>query len=254
MGEFRRNVRVVLSLVFILAGSSPGIFGQTLKQKLAQKATFVPHAGPPVEQLIDIAHKFEIPMAIEWLTDQNAPVKLPFDSRPRKVGQLIQDIIDQSPGRRAKVEGGLLHVFSPAELSNSLNFLNLRIAKYEVRNGSLLGAEAWLRTKINMLLYPERYREGFGGGYGSAPDDPFWAKNIDVSGENLTIREILTRIAQANGNALWVVTIDPDELKGNKPRWEGVPPNESGHSPINYRWKFIPLKPSLPISKQTAMQ
>ena len=54
-----------------------------------------------------------------------------------------------------------------------------------------------MRTKINMLLYPERYREGYGGGYGAAPDNPFWAENITFSGKDLTIREILTHIARA---------------------------------------------------------
>jgi hypothetical protein len=235
----------------MIACSGSGIFGQTLKEKLDQKATFIPRSVSPIEQLIEIAHKFEIPMAIEWLTDQDAPAKPSFDSRPRSVGQHIQRIIE---GRRANIEGGVLHVFSPAEFSSLLNFLNLRIPNYEVKNESLLGADAWLRTKINMLLYPQRYQEGYGGGYGSAPDDPFWAKNINISGENLTIREILNRIVQANGNALWVVTLDPNELRGNKPKWEGVPPNQAGHSPLNYRWKFISLKPSPPVPKQNAMQ
>jgi hypothetical protein len=94
------------------------------------------------------------------------------------------------------------------------------------------------------LRYPAQYRQGYGGGYGAAPDNPFWIRNVTVSGENLTIREILTRIAVANGNSSWVVMLTPAELKGNRPEWEGVPPNQDGHSPINYRWKFIPLKPS----------
>jgi hypothetical protein len=241
MVGLKQNARIVLSLVFFVTWSGPALFSQTLKEKLDQKTTFIPRAVAPVEQLIEIAQNFKIPMAIEWLEVRDSPTKPSLDFRARTVGQLIQGIIDQTAGRRTKIEGGVLHVFSLAELSKPLNFLNVRIPSFEVKDKSLLDAEALLRTKINMLLYPERYRQGFGGGYGAAPEDPFWVKNITFSGAGLTIREILTHIARANGNALWVVTLSPTELIGNKPKWEGVPPNKGGHSPLNNRWKFVPL-------------
>ena len=168
MVGLKQNARIVLSLVCIVAWSGPALFGQTLKEKLDQRTTFVPRALTPVEQLIEIAQNFKIPMAIEWLEVGDSAAKPSLDSRARTVRQLIRGIIDQSAGRRIKIEDGVLHVFSPDELSNPLNLLNVRIPMYEVKDRSLLDAEAWLRTKINILLYPERYREGFGGGNGAA--------------------------------------------------------------------------------------
>jgi hypothetical protein len=52
---------------------------------------------------------------------------------------------------------------------------------------------------------------------------------------------MLPFIAEELGNELWIVRLNPDELTGDRPKWEGVPLNKSGHSPINYRWQFIPL-------------
>ena len=41
--------------------------------------------------------------------------------------------------------------------------------------------------------------------------------------------------ADANGNALWVVELTRDELSEDRPKWDGIPANESGNSPLNNR-------------------
>jgi hypothetical protein len=74
---------------------------------------------------------------------------------------------------------------------------------------------------------------------------PFWEANVTLSGDNLTIREILTGIAMANGNALWIVRLNKNEFEGSEPRWGGEPIDEYGHSPLNTRWRFIPLDEKL---------
>ena len=235
------NIRPVLALVWIL-----GVFGQlcfceTLKDALDQKTAFIPQAHRPEEQLIEISQKFGIPMAIEWVVDPSADAKDSLHFHEGTVLQLIRSVVAQSSDHQVEIGNDEIHVFSRAAVLSPLNFLNLRIQSYDVKNESLLGAEALLRTKINMLLYPGKYRLGFGGGYGSAPDDPFWARNVTISGANLTIREILTRIARANANSSWIVTFSHAELTGSKPAWEGVPPDNAGHSPLNHRWKFVEL-------------
>ncbi|HYJ47236.1 MAG TPA: hypothetical protein VEV81_11555, partial [Pyrinomonadaceae bacterium] len=71
--------------------------------------------------------------------------------------------------------------------------------------------------------------------------DVFWKKNITFSGEDLTIREILTRIIEESGNALWVVQLSRSEFAGKRPKWVGIPLDDHGHSPLNTRWRFLPL-------------
>lgn len=73
------------------------------------------------------------------------------------------------------------------------------------------------------------------------PDHVFTIPNITFSGCDLSVREILNKIVENNGNALWLVRLEPREFAGRKPYWEGKPLDEQGHSPVNGRWQFIPL-------------
>ena len=124
---------------------------------------------------------------------------------------------------------------------NPLNFLNLRIPEYEAVNSPLHLAERELRAQINLLLYPNPKSGGRGGGYGGWSPDPLRDCNINLSGHNLSIRDVLTGIALACGKALWIVELSRDELSGQTPKWEGIPRNKQGQSPLANRWKFVPL-------------
>ena len=180
-------------------------------------------------------------MGIEWLERSNAKPQSVVTSSGGSVLQLLNAILQQSPEHQLVIEDRMLRVFSPAIVSHPSNFLNLHISRYQVTDESLLGAQAMLRTKINMMLYPELYKHGYGGGYGGAADSVFWERNISLIGQDLTIREIVTKIAEANGKALWLVRLSPEELAGDKPKWLGVAVNKYGHSPINDRWRFVAL-------------
>lgn len=155
--------------------------------------------------------------------------------------EIIAAIVNHTPDHQLVVEDQMLYVFSPVVASHPFNFLNLCIESFNVQDESLFGAQAALRTSINMMIYPDLYRYGHNGGYGGGHPHSFWERNITFSGRNLTIREILTRIARANGKALWIVRLQPDELKGPRPKWVGVPRNDHGHSPLNGRWHFLEL-------------
>ena len=246
----KRFKQTLLTLIFVLSIADPlsvaQTRGQNLSAKLEQQTDFFPQPAPPVEQLVEVAQQFEIPMAIEWLERSNAKPQSVVPLSGGSVLQLLQAILQQLPEHELVVEDRMLRVFSPAVVSHSFNFLNLRISSYQVTDESLLGAQAMLRTKINMILYPELYKHGHAGGYGGASDSVFWVRNMSLSGRGSTIREILTKIAEANGNALWVVRLSPEELAGDKPKWLGIPINKYGHAPINDRWRFIALsqKPS----------
>lgn len=230
--------RILLSL--IVSGFLQFLaFSQTLDSKLSQLARFTPQRDSAPDQLIEVAQKLRIVMGIEWLEDGRPQPALSFHQG--SVRQLIQAIVQRSPGHRATFDGGMVHVFPASALANSLNFLNLHIPEYRVQEESLFGADASLKTSINLLLYPPKAGEGYGGGYGGGEPHVFWKRHITFAGRNLTIREILTGIAVASGNALYYVQLHPDELKGQQPYWIGLPRNESGNSPLNARWRFIPL-------------
>jgi hypothetical protein len=184
-------------------------------------------------------------MAVEWLERLgNAPGEADVSahtSRRRTVRDLIGDVVGQSTEHRLVVGGKLLHVFAPAVRSHPSNFLNIRVGGFHVENADLFRAEAHLRTVINLALYPELFRGGFGGGYGFPPDHVFTIRNVNVTGEDLNIRDVLDGIAESSGNALWVVRLRPDEFTPRRPFWQGRPLDEYGHSPVNGHWRFLPL-------------
>jgi hypothetical protein len=241
MFQCRSNRLLPVLLLALLILPDSFCFGQTLKAKLAERTTFVPRSDTPLNQLIEVARKFIIPMGIEWVEEIDELPNNSLDFHEGRVIDLIAAITKSVPDAVVNEEGEALHVFFLHAVFSPMNFLNLRIPEYHVFNEELYIAEGLLGTRINMELYPEMYSGGFGGGYGGGIPNPFMGRNINFSGYDLTIREILTRIAQALGNALWMVKLSPDELTGERPKWEGVPRDESGHSPINYRWRFIPL-------------
>ena len=78
---------------------------QTVSEKLQQQTNYRPHTTEPDEQLIEVARRFKIPMAIEWLdekpvTDQLAGLK--FDKG--SVLDLIKAIVDRAPQENLIVE------------------------------------------------------------------------------------------------------------------------------------------------------
>lgn len=231
-----------LALLVICACASTNSNAQTLRERLEQQTAFIPANSSPTEQLIEVAQRFKIPMAIEWLEAKSEAAKATLNFKGGSVLDLIKTIVQQSPEHQVLNEGRILYIYPPAVAAHQFNFLNLRIDDYEVNEESLYGAEFELRICINAKLYPELYKNGYVGGFGGAPDDLFMkVQNITLSGRDLTIREILNRIIEESGNALWIVKLNKDEFTGDKPKWVGVPIDEHGNSPLETRWQFIPL-------------
>jgi hypothetical protein len=234
-----KPLAVLAFLVIILHAVAGSGHGQMLDQRIANEQTkFIPRDDTPLNQYVEIAQQLKIPMGIEWTQEPEQSTRQHIDFLGGTIRELLRAVC---PNSGLRSQGGLLHVAFPKTVAHSpLNFLNLRIPGYSAINEPLFVAEGLLRTRINMVLYPELYRSGFGGGYGGG-GTPFSLRSITFSGDDLTIRDILSGIAESHGNALWVVQLSHDELAGTKPKWEGIPQNKQGQSPLSNRWKFIPL-------------
>ena len=244
--KFKRDNRMkhIFGLVLLFAASLclfSHASAQTLEERLNQQTDFLPRNASPVEQLVEISQRFKIPMAIEWVEQTGEQFKPGLVFKRGTILELIRAVVSQSPDHQVISEGRILHVYSTEFVSHPFNFLNLRIEEYRVEDESVFGAEFSLRMAINMTLYPELYKNGYAGGYGGGYPDVFWKKNITFSGEDLTIREILNRIVEESGSALWVVQLNRKEFTGKRPKWVGVPLDDYGSSPLNTRWRFLPL-------------
>lgn len=243
----------IISGFLLWAACGAGVRGartESLEEKLGTVTDYVPKATAPVDQLVEVARRFKIPMGIEWAEREGtaAPEKMPF-SRKRTVRELIEHIASVSPEHCVEVDDGLVRVYSPTEAAHPFNFLNIRLKNYYVKHGDLFAAEDQLRWAIRFTLEPEKYLNGYNGGYGHGANDIFQIPKFTLSVSDVTIREILNRIALAQGNALWVTTIKNEELEGDEPCWRrnGV---DGGDLPVTSAWHFLPLAGIAELAKE----
>jgi hypothetical protein len=182
-------------------------------------------------------------MGIEWVDESPSldPVELPPGRR--SVGDLIDSILTGIPAYGFTIDDGILHIYQPSLERDPKNFLNIRIPQFEVKDESLLGAQSLLRRVIDMAVHPEKYvgQHGYNGGYGSTADDPFWVENISFSGSDLTVRQILDWIALGNGQALWVVHLNPSTMMPTEPFYAQVRSSD-GKGNGEFQWKFIHME------------
>jgi len=228
----------------VLSAASAGVVRsartESLEEKLATATEFVPQAIAPVDQLIEIARRFKIPMGIEWVETGGAQREQTMSSQKRSVKELIEEILMASHGQRLEVYDGLAHIYSPAAAVHPFNFLNIRLNNYSVTDNDLFAAEDQLRWAIRFTLEPEKYRNGYAGGYGHGANEVFQTPKLTLSGSDLTIREVLNRITLSQGNALWIATIKGSDLEGDRSRWKQKSVGAEDF-PITSAWRFLPL-------------
>ena len=226
--------------LMVVLGLSLTASAQSLREKLNQQTDYQIQAGQPDQQLIEVARRFQIPMAIEWLDQaNNKTAKLNFERGT--VLELIRAIVDQAPQQKLAVERRVILIYAPSAFSNRLNFLNLKLKGYCVSDETVYGASFALRVRIDHKLYPEYFKHGWNGGYGGT-GDLMHVKRINICARHVSIRRVLTTIAAQSGQAGWIVKLEPEELRGNNPFWTGVPVNEYGTSPLSGRWHFFELR------------
>jgi hypothetical protein len=218
-----------------------GASRQSVEEKLACITDYVPQAADPVDQLIEVGRRFKIPMAIEWIERSGFASQQNKSPLPkRSVRELLEQIASVSPEHRVEVVDGLVRIYSPNDALHPFNFLNIRLPNYSVMEGDLFAAENQLRWAIRFTLEPEKYVNGFAGGYGYGANHIFEIPKFTVTASNVTIREVLNRIAVAQGNALWVVEIKSADLTRDEPHWKQTSVEE-GLVPITSAWRFFPL-------------
>jgi hypothetical protein len=245
----------VCMIILLCAACTTAVQGartESLEEKLRTVTDYVPKAVEPKDQLVEVARKFKIPMGIEWVERASAaPAGRALPSGKRLVRELIEEIASVAPEYRIEVDDGLVRVYSPAEAVHSFNFLNIRLKSYSVKEADLFAAEDQLRWAIRFTLEPEKYQNGYGGGYGHGANHVFQIPKFTLSGSDLTIRDVLNRITLAQGNAAWVATIKSSDLEGDEPCWtrKGV---DGGDFPITSRprWHFFPLAEIAELAKE----
>jgi hypothetical protein len=233
-----------LLLSILLLGTSSTIFGQSLDQKLRQDcATYDSDKRTTLEQLVELAQRFQLPMGIEWVDRPNETTAKPIHLRNVNVKEVISHVLNEQAGYRFAVEDLVVQVSATELADDPLNFLNIRFSSYSVKNDSLLEASYWLRVWIRRSLHPA---QNFGGGFGgtSAQGD-FNNPTITFSVTNASVRQILNRLVLAQRNSLWVVHLKPQLLMDGEPFYAQAVSPTTGKGLSEFTWAFIPLSNNL---------
>lgn len=242
MGDkFRSNCLIFFQLTFVVIFASGAILAQSLSAKLSQKADFIPAASSPKEQLIELAQYYKLPMGIEWIYSPDQGVPFISLKAPTTVKAMIIKIVQQEPGYVLEIKDGVINIGSKSLSANPYDFLNLRVPEYRVDKVNVFGAEAQLRLTIDRTLHPERYLGGSNGGYGYGPDrhDGFDIKNISFSRKQISVREVLDEIIRQNGNALWVVELNPSKTMNEEPFF--AQRSHGTDVQTHFAWQLIPF-------------
>jgi hypothetical protein len=211
------NPYFFLVLAFVLVITLKTVEGQTL-DKLAQMNDFVPSARTTEARLIELARHYKMPMGIEWMSDGNEAARpSPLIAQPT-VREMLNSILRDAPGYRIEVKDGVLSIGKAPWSEDPRNFLNLQLIEYRIEKGNVIHAEAALRFQIHSRLHPEKYLTGYNGGYGYGEiSESFSVKNISITGQDITVRQVLNSIIRQNGDAFWVVELLPSRTLKNEP-------------------------------------
>jgi len=241
----RRTItKVALALfVALFLISSSSIKGQGLQSELARRVkAFDSESSSTIGQLVDFAQRFQIPMGIELASESEESVAPPIHARNTTAQRIIQQIVHERPGTGFTLSGGVLHVFATSIVTDRRNFLNLRVCRFQVEKENLFGAEWLLRVSIHQVLSPRPGGYGGGHGYGVSRTDTFDVRNLSFSINNATVRQILNGIVAKQGNALWLVRINPSQMMANGRFYVQTASATSATAAPDFHWEFLPLK------------
>jgi hypothetical protein len=181
------------------------------------------------DAILRIAKQFELPVGIEWLKDNESLRGLDLTWKGATVREILSSVVERYPPYSYRVEGGIVHVFRPDLLDDSLNFLNLRVPEsFEVRQELGGFANVMLRMTVQDIVSPRNLPPGagWGGSYtsGNVPEKP-----LTLTLRGLTIREALERLAEASEHKIWVVTfsggadLTPTGFRRTETLWHPTP-------------------------------
>jgi hypothetical protein len=220
-----------------LAGARPQMSEQarvkrshTLEGKLLARLDRFEGAGKPAtELLLDLAYKYRLPMAIEYVDRESSTRPIKVVLRDKTVGQALATIVATMPGYALSTSEGLVDVYSPHAREDPSNGLNFVVKNYDVDGVDTHQASADLSCAMGREMHPPR------GCFVSMAGGQWGALKITLHIREAKVYQILNRIVAQNRSAVWTVLAPPDRL------------SSLGKSP----WYIYPLDPAF---KQTAIE
>jgi len=149
-----------------------------------------------VDSVIELAYKYQVPMAIEYADWEATKRPLNLEFRKKSFRAIVEAIVKQDPQYRVSFSNGIVEIFSPMAREDSSNLLNKIIKDFSVTEMETRRAD----FQLFCILVDS------GGCTGSLAVGQWEPIRITLHMRNARVYEILNAIVAQNGNAIWTVT------------------------------------------------
>lgn len=201
-------MRAALAIpIILLSAALPGLpQSATLEAKLeAPVSEYQVPGADLIGALNEIATHFQLPMGIEWIRNEPTLQKRSLSWKNTTVKGVIRGVLKEYPGYAFDVRDGVVHVFRKGVRRSAHNFLNLKLRQFKARDevGGLAGLR--LRKEVQDIVSPAPPATG-PQGWGGSYIGPAGEKRVTVSLRNVTVRQVLDKLAAVSQMNVWVVT------------------------------------------------
>lgn len=180
------------------------------------------------DALANTAKEFQLPIGIEWVKDKEALRDLRLTWKGVSVERIISTVVKEYPGYCYRVENGVVHVFRRDLVSDSHNFLNLKVPdSFEIREEIGGIANQRLQRQVQEIVSPRNLPSGAGEGGSYASGLEQHPLTLALRGAN--VREALEKLVDASEHKMWVVTfsdssvLTPTGFRRTETLWHPTP-------------------------------
>ncbi len=193
----------LLALVGLQGQPSPRVVGQTDAKLDTPVQNYKLEESNLPRALISVAAQFHIPMGIEWI-EPATPSPVTLSWKQATVRQVIRSIVS-TQGNYDVEMGDMVHVFYRGAASDKTNFLNIRLARFEMRNQYTALGLRDLHREVNARMRDIPPPQDWAGETMLELDD----HRLNMEFKQATVREILDRLVLAASRPIWSVTFRP---------------------------------------------
>ena len=211
-------LNIVMSLILLQApGTTSASSGSQRSHDLDAKlhtrvGNYTLNADNFLEALAQVATRFEITMGIEWSKSPATLQKVRLFWDQADVQQVIETLVKNQPGYEFNIDNDVVHVYPQEAKSNSHDFVNLRIQKFQVRNVVIETASHQLRDLVRLTVSPpqmvssEEGPKGIIHSQAASVGEP----ELTFKFDSVTVRVALDELAVTSDRKIWVVTFTSD--------------------------------------------
>jgi hypothetical protein len=152
-----------------------------------------------VDSVIELAYKYQVPMAIEYADREATARPLNLEFHNKSLRGIVEAIVKEDPQYRVSFSNGVVDIFSPMAREDSSNLLNKIMKDFSV-------TEMETRLADSQLFCAVAQAAGSGGCGGSLAVGQWDPLRITLHLHNVRVYEILNAIVAQNGRAIWTVT------------------------------------------------